>query len=120
MSANKVSGSGVGAYVHLTISDPWEFGTECGVGPFGGDILDASSEVILLRLRRPLSYQGRQLGYAVARPRHTGDTTQLLDQRRSLAVGLLLLDHDIESLEALTGKESGVAALGAIELNRLG
>ena len=59
--------------VSLVVSDPWEFGTECGTGPFFGTVTDASTDSLIVRFTTPIVYKGRTLRCAVAKPRHVGD-----------------------------------------------
>jgi hypothetical protein len=49
----------VGTCVAVTISDPWEFGTECGTGPFEGIIEEISEIRMLIKLRSPLGNMSR-------------------------------------------------------------
>jgi hypothetical protein len=66
----------VGAKVDVLVSDPWEFGTECGVGPFPALVESANGE-LLLRLEAPIQYRGAQLLSVVAAPRHSPDRSFL-------------------------------------------
>jgi hypothetical protein len=68
--------------VELLVSEPWEFGTECGVGPFGGVIIDATAETLLIRLTKPISCAGKMLHTAAARPRHVGDRPEAIMTKR--------------------------------------
>jgi hypothetical protein len=100
--------------VDVWISDPWEFGTECGEGPFGAVITDQTTNEFLLRLEVPLLYQGRQLTNAIARPRHTGDNVAMLSLSARLDVGLLFVERSMQSLSDVSNKESGVPAIGSV------
>jgi hypothetical protein len=69
-----------GRPVAMTIDEPWEFASEHGTGPFVGEIVSAAAAsetteraVILLRLSRPLLYEGSACEYFVAAPRWFGD-----------------------------------------------
>jgi hypothetical protein len=46
--------------VSITVSDPWEFGTECGTGPFAGTITDVASDWLIIRLAVPIAYRGNE------------------------------------------------------------
>lgn len=66
----------VGMRVSITVSDPWDFGTEHGTGPFAAKVLQAGSnywvsgeDALLLQLETSLSYQGSTCEYFVATPR---------------------------------------------------
>lgn len=98
--------------VELSVSDPFEFGTECGDKPHPGTVADVSPEAILVRLDPPLRYQGKQLVAAIARPRHTGDSTHRLSTDRKLFVNILFLERELAGLDSLSPTEPGVAAIG--------
>lgn len=62
--------------VDITVSDPWDFGTEHGTGPFTGKVLQTGSnywvsgeDAILLQVEPPLAYRGTTCEYFVATPR---------------------------------------------------
>jgi hypothetical protein len=44
----------IGRRVTLLVSDPWDFGTEHGVGPFGGTIQQVQGEVLAVSLDRDI------------------------------------------------------------------
>lgn len=98
--------------VELSVSDPFEFATECGDRPHPGTIADSSPDAILVQLDPPLRYRGKQLIAAVARPRHVGDSTQRLVVDRKLFVNILFLEREVAGLNALSPTEPGVAAIG--------
>lgn len=98
--------------VDLSVSDPWEFGTECGEGPFSGRVTDVAKDALMVRLETPLRYQGKQLVAVIVRPRYTGDSTDLLVQTRRLLANFLFLTRDVSSVAALRPSEDGIAAIG--------
>jgi len=62
--------------VVITVSDPWEFGTMHGTGPFVARVLQVGvdqhipgKKAILLQLETPLTYQGVTCEYFVGSPR---------------------------------------------------
>lgn len=99
--------------VDLSVSDPWEFGTECGEGPFSGLVTDAAKDALTVRLERPLRYQGKQLVAVVVRPRYKGESTDSLVQTRRLVANFLFLTRDVSSLATLRPLEDGIAAIGS-------
>lgn len=101
--------------VNITISDPWEFGTECGPGPFDGTITDATSDRLIVRLLSPVVYRGKTLKSAVARPRRAGDLPATV-AFRALAANLILLPVDVQvAAQVDTGTtRDGVAAVGTV------
>lgn len=63
--------------IEITVSDPWDFVTECGSGPFPATVLragsDGSKEVpdLLISLDSPPRFQNTECKLFVARPRAT-------------------------------------------------
>lgn len=98
--------------VDLTVSDPWEFGTECGDGPFRGRVIDSSGDALAIRLEAPLRFQGMQLATVIVRPRHTGESMDVLVSARRLSANLLFLTSSVTSLSAFKCSGGGVAAIG--------
>lgn len=105
--------------VEILVSEPWEFGTECGVGPFGGIIIDATAEKLLVQLSKPISYSGKTLHTVAARPRHVGDTPEAVTTKR-LSANFMLLPQQVDSVAKLQPDvtRDGVAAIGTIERPR--
>lgn len=83
----------VGLPVALTVSDPWDFVTVHGSGPFHGKILSigtpapgagwGTEAAALIRLDKPLVYQGEVFEFLIASPRLSGShVADLLVGRR--------------------------------------
>jgi hypothetical protein len=106
----------IGVRVSILVSDPWEFGTECGVGPFSGEILDVDGTNILTKLDRTIEYQGKTLSGVICTIRHSAEQYECWPQGRSLSVNFLLIDDATHSLsEARIRAGSGsVAAIGTV------
>jgi hypothetical protein len=75
----------VGMEVAIVVSDPWEFGTVHGTGPFFATVLQIGpnewnprTDAILLRLESPLIYKGVTCEYFVACPRVEGGDVNAL------------------------------------------
>jgi hypothetical protein len=67
-----------GSTVSVLVSEPWEFGTEHGVGPFTATVFQVNEggdreQGVLLQLTAPLTYQGVQCEYLIASPRYAGE-----------------------------------------------
>jgi hypothetical protein len=62
--------------LEITIDDPWDFGTQCGVGPFAAEgtrLLELSlGEGLILRLRTACTYNEQICEFLIATPRHAG------------------------------------------------
>jgi hypothetical protein len=107
----------VGTGVRILVSDPWEFGTECGVGPFAAMILDAHTDALLLKLRVPIEYRGARLQTVVARARHAPGTIEPLTSEGHLAANFAFLRSLVTTLSQVTddAKAGMVPAIGSIE-----
>ncbi len=78
-----------GMRVVLTVSDPWEFGTAHGTGPFfaaiiGVDMTGDYGDIgkrLLLRLATVIVFEGTSCEYLVAQPRFRGDTLLALPEK---------------------------------------
>ena len=104
--------------VEVTISDPWEFGTECGTGPFIGTVVDLAAETIVIALQQSIGYQGRNLFMIIARPRHA-DGMPAIVLLQPMPANLMLLPLEICKAADLrpTLTKDGVAAIGTIRLS---
>lgn len=100
--------------VDITVSDPWEFGTECGVGPFRGRVVAQDTDALAVTLEKPLLYQGQSLMAVVVRPRHVGETVASLGAQRQLLAGLLFSTKEVLSSADFVTIENGVAAIGTV------
>jgi len=60
----------IGRQAILEVSDPWEFGSEHGAGPFAASIDTASPQGLILKLASPLTYKGLIFRSVVATARH--------------------------------------------------
>lgn len=64
--------------VEITVSDPWEWGTEVGCGPFPAKVLkwkmgpDGKPTQMLLSFLEPKTFQGVECTYFVGGPRFVG------------------------------------------------
>lgn len=56
----------------ILVSDPWEFGTECGDGPFAGAVSRIDQSGLQILLDDPIAYQGTSYRAVVAKARQTG------------------------------------------------
>jgi hypothetical protein len=102
--------------VSILISDPWEFGTECGTGPFTGMVTEAAADRLLITLSLPIQYQGKVFRTVVAGPRYIGvDVASVA--ATAMPSNLMLLPMEIGSLSELrpNSQRAGIAAIGTIE-----
>lgn len=100
--------------VALSISDPWDFGTECGTGPFTGTIARIDDEHIVVWLDDPISYRGRALRIAVVRARHADERVGSV-RSRTLAANILLFPLDLVKVTRSADTRNGVNVIGSVE-----
>ncbi len=65
-----------GDRTELTLTDPWDFVTVNGSGPFVGTVTAVDSKnykAIVVRLDRPIRYEGVEAHFIKASARHVGD-----------------------------------------------
>ena len=74
--------------VRIWVSEPWEFGTECGVGPFEAVVEAEKDGRLFLRLVTELSFNQHEFPAAIATPRHEAETTSGVKQ----AVNLMFIE----------------------------
>ncbi len=103
--------------VAILVSDPWDFGTEHGTGPFVGTISDVTDERLVIQLRDPIAHSGRMLCTAVAMARHVGDAVHAV-AKKTLSVNLVLLPLKITHASELAPDlmRDGVNVIGSVEL----
>jgi hypothetical protein len=77
-----------GDAVQLTVSDPWDFVTACGSGPFQGRVLRyhqaGDLEQLLVEMSSEIAFGGRRCQHMVIKPRHHGHS--LLEADTSIHV----------------------------------
>ena len=99
------------------MSDPWDFGTEHGTGPFVGTVSDVTDERLVIHLSDPIAHGGKMLCTAVAMARHVGDAVTAVT-KKTLAVNLVLLPLKITHACELAPDlmRDGVNVIGSVEL----
>jgi hypothetical protein len=102
--------------VSIVVSDPWEFGSECGTGPFFGTITDASADTLIVRLAKPIAYRGRTFPTGIAKPRHVGDQPASVSFK-PLFANIILLPLDVSVIAEITPDttKEGVFVIGTVE-----
>ena len=102
--------------VSVFISDPWEFGTACGTGPFKGRVADATTDQLIIALTSPINYQGKTFTTVIARSRHVGVDTETV-ATKGMPSNLILLPIAIGTAAHLNPKitPDGISAIGTVE-----
>jgi hypothetical protein len=113
----------VGQQVALTVSEPWSFGTELGVGPHFGEIVaermspDVTDAMVVVRMDARLVHQGSD--YSLVRATSRSSESVRLDR-------LLAGDQVFCNLRAVTPRESATGwveddssgLIGTLEVRR--
>ena len=116
----------IGKRAALMISDPWEFGTECGVGPFYGQLTDSGTERIstvdvqrvLVALERPINYSGTIYLSAICHMRHEGNSLNDLQAKLSVSVNVTFLPKAPEKFSEISDVDfrRGFASTGSLQI----
>ncbi|MDZ4224525.1 MAG: hypothetical protein U1D33_01315 [bacterium] len=104
--------------VILMISEPWDFGTECGVGPFTGSISDIEGQRVLIKLDEPIKYEGKFYYTMFGKIRHEGFSMTSLAQQKPISLNFVLLAQEINLLIDVTKNifSGGTGLIGTIEI----
>lgn len=103
----------------ITISDPWDFGSACGVGPFHGRIADAGPQKLLIILDTPIQYSNENYSSATCQVRHAGVSTHDLAAGDPVSFNIVLLPTQTDTLDHITDEQfrKGMAAVGTVQLS---
>lgn len=115
LACNELSGRRFG----LEVSDPWEFVTDHGVGPFRGTLLDWDGDCATARLDDPMRWDGGSWDYVGIMPSHEGTSLEsLLDGDVSMPVGVIGLEEDSitegDAFDGMRSRKGGLALIGAV------
>ena len=90
-----------GLSINVVVSDPWEFGTLHGTGPFTGKILkvgvdpsNSERQSALIQLDMPLVFEGVQCEFFVANSRHVDESLQDILNGSSVVCNLTRISQD--------------------------
>lgn len=81
----------VGTRVTLMVSDPWEFGTEVGSGPFYGVVERTKESDLLISLQKHLLFRSVGYSHMLASPRHVGTGFDRLATGTQVPASLVLI-----------------------------
>ncbi len=80
--------------VIIMISDPWEFGTENGCGPFEGSLLKTDDGSTALRLDKPLTFKNISYEHLVVTSRYDVDLVRELQMGNESAANFAPVGKD--------------------------
>jgi hypothetical protein len=116
----------IGKKVGLMISDPWDFGTACGVGPFYGKVTDSGTKKVadedvqraLVTLDRPINYLNTNHVSAICSLRHEGASLDDLAAGLDVSVNITLLPIKAKTFNDINSGDfrRGFAAIGSLEI----
>jgi hypothetical protein len=94
---------------------PWDFGTQCGVGPFAGTVVAAEEGRVAVLLNQPIRYQNRHLRVALVRARHRDRPLTSLGGD-PMPANLMLIPERLTPEGALdfSPTRDGIAAVGSL------
>jgi hypothetical protein len=109
-----------GQIVQLHVSDPWEFGSECGVGPFTARVVDVREASLLLSLEPPIPFRSAQLRSVLVRPRHVGATVDAINSSAGLAANCAFFPGQFGSHSEIgdAAKKGMVPVIGSVRRAR--
>lgn len=92
----------VGLPVKITVSEPWEFGTMHGTGPFAGQVLLVGSDpnrsekrtAALVRLDKPLIFENVTCEFFVAQPRLKNQSIEAITAGAPVECGLTCISTE--------------------------
>lgn len=114
-----------GHRISIVVSDPWDFGTVHGTGPFVGVVLaekgfeEDISRNALIKLDAPLEYKGVLCEYFVADARSQGDSLGSISGRKTVPCALTQVPEEhIQSHDPfdLSWWRGGIALLADISV----
>jgi hypothetical protein len=102
-------------FVHIWVSDPWEFGTDCGVGPFRATVARLDERALVARLDSPFEYKKKRWTTVTAVSRHEGQTPTDLLRGETMFANLLFSTREVDANEARRAEDPQFAAVGSVE-----
>lgn len=112
----------VGKRVEISVSDPWEFESETGVGKLSARVLQIGKEgalsALLLQVEVPVKFKDSICEYFIASPRHIGKDFTLLGEI-AVPCGFTLIPRERAESENpfdLTWWRGGIGLIGGLEL----
>jgi hypothetical protein len=105
----------VGKQASSYVSDPWEFGTACGVGPFAGSVTDQDAASVLISLDAPIRY--KEVNYVCVRatPRHEQGPGAIVFNRDT-PMNLTLYDKYFSLLAPNPDLQWTLTVIGSVQL----
>lgn len=108
----------VGRAASIEVSDPWEFVSIHGSGPFAVDIEAVDGGAMLVRLRAPYRYRDTDFSYLAATARHSNAALDALSSGMTVPVNLVPLAQggDIRAWKQAASSWRGWHLVGSLRL----
>jgi len=87
--------------IKVRISDPWDFGTEHGNGPFDATIIKSTKDKIVIKFIKPFQYKDTNCQYFVASCRHQNQFDEDFPNKTEISVNLTKIEFDDKSNDDL-------------------
>lgn len=106
----------IGKIAFVTVTDPWEFGTDHGCGPFRSTVVAQEGySHLLVRLDAPLHWKDIDIVALAAEPRHAGVTFARLVYGADVSCAMIALPEAKLSAEpSSVATSDGPGLLGEI------
>ena len=91
--------------IGVSISDPWDWVTENGSGPFVGEVVANVTNHVLVRLKSPIQFADVENVFVLSSTRHAGDSYS------NLTTGLRLPSNFLPVPESAISTQGGEAML---------
>jgi hypothetical protein len=104
----------LGNRASVQVSEPWEFGTECGVGTFEGLVVDEDEGRLLITLDKPVIYKGTNYRMLMGRPRHAAHLGEVAFHKHEIPMNFILYTDCPNLRQDEVGQ--GIAVIGSARL----
>lgn len=104
--------------VTIFVSEPWSFGTECGVGPFCGQVECEADDTLQIKLFDAIVYNNRTYSMVIAAKRHESKPNATIKENMPLAVGLEFVSSSSSSAANEHRRDQNILAIGSISFDR--
>ena len=98
----------LGLKVEFVVSDPWEFGSECGTGPYKGIIRDLDQEKVLIVLDKPILNKNIHYFVSICSPRYQYKEIKSILDRENIAINMMLVSTNVVSFSEVGGQTLAV------------
>ena len=111
--------------VRIMVSDPWDWGSQFGCGPFFAQALkweqsdDGRATSMLLRLSEPRTFEDVDCEYFIARPRHENSRLEGIARGQEVECGMTRITEEQVNSDKpfdLSRWRGGVGLIGSVRV----